>query len=98
MEQTADNITLDTRIAKRADITAADLDGEIGMMDIENGRYYALDPIGSDIWRLLTAAATARDICDRLVTEYDVDRETCQTQVLEFLNELSRKGLLDVQA
>jgi hypothetical protein len=97
MEQTADNITLDTRVRKRQDITAADLDGEIGMMDIEHGRYYALDPVGSDIWRLLTEPVTARDICDTLMTEYDVDRETCQTQALEFLNELSRKGLLDVQ-
>lgn len=57
------------------------------MMSIENGEYYGLDDIGSRIWELI----------DTLLERFDVDRETCERDVLKFLNELDEDKILEVE-
>jgi len=38
-------------------LLSAVIDGEVVLMSVEKGRYYALDAIASDIWELLIEAA-----------------------------------------
>lgn len=75
---------------------AADLDGEVAMMSIENGEYYVLDSVASRAWELLEKPIRVSDLCARLVEEYDVEAETCQRDTLDFLAQLHKKGLIDV--
>jgi hypothetical protein len=34
------------------------------------------------------------ELCEALLREYDVDRETCEREVLEFLNDSNFEGLI----
>ncbi|MDR3271696.1 MAG: PqqD family peptide modification chaperone [Peptococcaceae bacterium] len=94
MEKSATMITDETYLTKKQELTTTDLDGEIGMMDIERGQYYALDKIGSRIWNLLDEVKTSAEVCRILLGEYEIDEATCQIQVVEFLNDLYQKDLL----
>jgi hypothetical protein len=77
---------------------AADLDGEVAMMSIENGEYYVLDPVASRTWELIEKPTKVADLCAKLVDEYDIEIADCQRDVLQFLGQMHGKGLIDVEA
>jgi hypothetical protein len=90
-------ITTDTIISRIEEIVASDIDGETVMMSIENGKYYGLDDIGSRIWELIEKPVKVSDLIDTLLGRYEVDRETCERDVLKFLNELNEDRIVQVK-
>jgi len=89
-------IMTETVISQIEEIVASDIDGETVMMSIENGKYYGLDDIGSRIWELIEQPIKVSDLIDALLERFDVDRETCERDVLKFLNELNDDKILAV--
>ena len=51
-----------TRIARSPSVLAAEVDGEIVMMSIEQGLYFGLDDIGSDIWKRIDPPCLFADL------------------------------------
>ena len=62
------------------------------VMDLES--IFVLNPVGSRIWELLRAPTTADRIPERIVAEFEVSREEAAADVGEFLDALSRRGLV----
>lgn len=91
---TQPTIQLDTTITQAKDLLSADLDDEIVMMSIERGAYYGLDSIGSHIWTLLEEPISVSDLCEILLSRFDVEPETCQQDVLAFLDESYELGII----
>lgn len=81
-------IGFDTIIVKKEGLDAVSVDEEKVMMDIKRGKYYALNDVGSCIWELISNPRTIMEIISELLEEYDVDTETCQKSVLEFIDRL----------
>lgn len=90
------SIQLDSVVTRDESLMFSDLDGETVMMSIESGKYYGLDDIGSRIWELIEQPRSVGDLCDTLLTEFEVDRDTCQQHVLEFLEELRDESIVTV--
>jgi len=67
------------------------------MMSIENGQYYGMDLIGSHIWELIKTPIKVSDLIDTLLDKYDVDGDTCQRDLLAFLNDLNQDNILVVE-
>lgn len=78
-------------------IVSSDMDGETVMMSIENGKYYGMNEIGSRIWEIIEKPVSVSGLCDRLMDEFEVDREKCRDDVIGFLRELSEDGLIVVE-
>ncbi|MEI8355126.1 MAG: lasso peptide biosynthesis PqqD family chaperone [Deltaproteobacteria bacterium] len=91
------NISTGSIVHQIEDIVASDIDDEKVMMSVEKGQYYSLDPIGSRVWELIEGPVKVSDLIDALLTKYDVDRETCEQDVLAFLEELREDGILQVE-
>ncbi len=89
-------ITPETIISQIEEIVASGIDGETVMMSVENGKYYGLDDIGSRIWELIERPVKVSDLIDTLLERFDVDRETCERDVLKFLNGLNEDKILAV--
>ena len=89
-------IDLDTVVFQRGDLYSGELDGEMVMMSVEHGKYYGLDEIGSRIWKLIEQPRSVSEICELLVAEFQVEREKCRQDVLDFLNKLAREDLVKV--
>ena len=96
--------TLDVTISPSQVVVAAseqiscDLGGEEVILDLSNGVYYGLNPIGSRIWSLIQAPQPVQTIIDILLCEYDVDREECTRQVYSFLADLSDRRLIKIDS
>jgi hypothetical protein len=81
-------------ISRAKDVIATEVDGEAVLMSIEKGQCYGFDRIGTRIWSLLERPLRFRDVCAMLLTEYDVDGETCRREVTRLLAELVSERLV----
>jgi hypothetical protein len=91
-----EQLDLNTVVARREQLVA-DLGDETMMVD-ESGAYIQLDTVGSRIWELLSEPRSVASVCDALESEFAVDRETCERDVLAFLGQMLERKLLRVQA
>ncbi|MEM5769790.1 MAG: lasso peptide biosynthesis PqqD family chaperone [Bacillota bacterium] len=92
----AKEIGVDTVVVQNPGLVAADMDGEKVMLNIEKGKYYGLDAIGSRIWELIEQPHTVQEVVEALLKEYDVEEATCRQDVLEYLNTLHEQGLVEL--
>ncbi|MCC6602912.1 MAG: lasso peptide biosynthesis PqqD family chaperone [Anaerolineae bacterium] len=88
------SLTSDSRVVRSEEFITSTVDNELVMMSLEKGTYYGLDAIGSQIWENIAAPTTIDALCQKLVDEFDVDPAQCQADVLAFLNELHREGMV----
>ncbi|MBI1801545.1 MAG: PqqD family protein [Chloroflexi bacterium] len=90
-------ITLDTVIARRTDLLSAELsDTELVMLNVERGSYYGVVETAQAIWSYLDEPRSSAAVCAHLLTRFAVDRETCEREVLAFVNELLKDDLVRV--
>ena len=75
----------------------ADLGGEAVVLGVEKGMYYGLDGVGTRIWDLIKEPQAVSSIRDTILDEYEVDRETCERDLLEFLGQLADEGLIEAR-
>jgi hypothetical protein len=68
------------------------------MLHVEKNAYYDTDAIGADIWRRLESPTRVGDLCAALVQRYDVQPEQCEADVLAFLRDAYREGVIRVAA
>jgi len=64
----------------------------LGIVSVDAG----LNEVGARIWALLEAPKTVKEIRDALVTEYHIEPERCECEVLALLRELAEEGLIEV--
>ena len=89
-------ININNVVSRRNDIDTTDLNGEIVMMDLEKGRYFSLNGVGSRIWEIIESPIEINKIVDCLLEEYDVNRNECEENVLEFLGKLDDANIISV--
>ncbi|MDY6844625.1 MAG: lasso peptide biosynthesis PqqD family chaperone [Thermodesulfobacteriota bacterium] len=89
-------IESDTVVAQIKELVSSNLDGETVLMSVENGKYYGMDGIGSRIWELVASPRSISDVCNILIEEFEVDREKCERDVLDFLEDLRKQKLIKV--
>ena len=83
-----------TRVQRGADHVETQVGDQTMMMSISQGRYFAVDDTGQRIWSMLSEPRTIGDIIDALCVEYDVPRDVCMAETLEFLVNLRGHGLV----
>ncbi|MBF7728670.1 PqqD family protein [Pseudomonas sp. N040] len=67
---------------------------ETVLLNLENGTYYGLDPVGTRIWALLKQEHSPAEICDLLSAEYEVEQVTIENDVRSFLTDLKTHGIV----
>jgi hypothetical protein len=84
-------------IAKRIpDQVSCDLSGEAVKLNLNSGMYFGLDEIGARIWAALEEPRSLEYLGEIILRDYQVDRETCERDVMAFLAELQFAGLIEI--
>ena len=89
-------LTPHSRIALSKDQVSCDLAGEMAIVNLNNGVYYGLDPVGARVWNLLREPVTFEDLCGSLSHDYHVDGLRLEEDMRTFLAELADQGLVDI--
>lgn len=89
-------VNFDSVVSKNEEIDDTDLDGEKVMMNLDKGQYFMMNEVGSRIWELIEGNTSIVNIIETLTNEYQVDEETCENTVMEFLGRLKDAELIKV--
>jgi len=79
------------------DQVSCDLAGEAAILNIKNGVYYGLDPVGARIWNLVQEPRAVTEIQSAITSEYDVEPERCARDLFDLLEKLLAEGLIELK-
>lgn len=86
---------LTTKVLASRDVLAAELGGEVSLLDVKSGIYFTLNPVGANVWRQIQEAKSLAGIKQQLLAEYDVDDHRCELDLRQLLSELQASGLIE---
>lgn len=66
----------------------------LGLSEADSGVPRSLEGSGGDIWRLIDGVRSDEELIGELSASYRVDAETISVDVLAFLEQLEREGLI----
>ena len=92
-DPTSDSIV----VASRKALGSA-LGGEVILLELDEGAYYSLNPVGAKIWEMIQAPIRLETVCVRLIEEYEVTEEECLRDVLRVVSDLLERGLAETRA
>ena len=76
-------------------LTYALLDEEICVFDPNTAEYHNLNSTATFIWQILEKnMLSCEEIVDKLLDEYEVEREFCTSQIKNHLNILLKESLI----
>ena len=85
------------RLAVPDNVITRAVDGITVVVDVDTGRSFTLDEIGSRVWTLLTTAPSAQIAYETLLAEYAADPSAMRADVETLVEALVGNALLSVQ-
>jgi hypothetical protein len=76
---------------------STEIDGETVVLELARGAYFGLSAVGGSIWRMLQQPHTVLEISDAIVSEYEVDPDRCQRDVIDLVKQMAQDGLVEVR-
>lgn len=89
-----DELSMETVIVQSPGIIISDMDGETVMMSINNGKYYNLGVIGGYILENIKTPISINELISKLISEFEVENNQCQTDVIPFLELLLNENII----
>ena len=90
-------LSLNSIVTTNKNVVSCDLDGEAAMLNMDDGVYYGLNVAGATIWNLIQEPKTVKEILEKLLEEYEVEEEPCKDDLINLLQELLEKGLIEIK-
>jgi len=90
-------ILMDSTVVVAKEQMYCGLDDEAVILSLKKGVYYSLNPCGNRIWSLIQEPVKVGKIRDTLLKEYNIDKETCENDLLSLLSDLNTEGLVVIE-
>ena len=89
--------SIETKVSITSDVLFHNLDGEAVLLNLQSGKYFGLDSIGTRIWNLMVEHHTLPATYHTLLEEYDVDAERLRADLLALVDQLAAHGLVTLE-
>ncbi len=73
------------------------LGDETLLLNLDTGYYYTLDELGGLIWEMLIEQHDQEKIVERIVSEYEAERKSVESDLKTLLEELQREGMIVIK-
>ena len=77
-----------------SNIIARDLQGEMVLLNKENGDYFTLNSMGSEVYNLISDGMETGDIIDLLFERYEIEHDKLRTDILAIIDDMKEKNIL----
>lgn len=81
-------------VQRSAGLSAADVHGEVVILDVQKGTYLSLDAVGSDIWHRLETEQSTTRLISGLSADYDAPIGRIERDVMDLLAHMASRGLV----
>ena len=88
--------TLDSTIEIPQDVLFHELAGEAVLLNLETGKYFGLDEVGTRMWMLLSEHGKVEPVLNALLGEYDVEEAQLSHDLFELIDRLAANGLVQI--
>lgn len=85
-------------ILKNKNIATTKIDDELMLLCIDSGTYYKLDKVASYIWENIVDGTTLKALCLKIDKEFDETNDDTANEVSQFICEMKKYGLLNVES
>ena len=89
-------ISFTDRVKVPADVLISGLQSESVILNLNSERYFGLDDISTRFFSLLNSSESVQQAYEALLTEFEVDPEILRRDLVDFINALDEKGLVEV--
>ena len=89
-------IKRDSIVSQTNEFEVTDLDEEKVIMNLDKGKYFSLNSMGSVIWEIIGEEISVKKIIELLMCEYEVEESICEDYVFEYLINLENIDLIKV--
>lgn len=95
--------TVDSRATSNTEITIPshvlfrDLGGEAVVLNLQSGRYFGLDEVGTRFWRLIEEHGAFEPALNAMHGEFEAPLETLRADLKAFLAHLAENQLIDLR-
>ena len=87
---------MNTRWQVSQEVLSSKIDEEIILMSIKADSYFGIDPVGSQVWEILSKQPlTTNEIVQLMMEDYEVDEETCRVDVQAFIDDMYARKLIE---
>ncbi len=87
-------ITLNTVVQATPDVLATNMGDETVLLSPQTGMYFGLNSVGQRILELVHEPAPLSAVVAQLASEYDVNQQRLQEDVLAFVADLVQHGIV----
>ena len=85
---------LSKRVSVPADVLINEIAGESVLLNLDGGRYFGLDDVGTDMWKALTTSRSIEQALAQLTELYDAEASVLKTDLESLVNRLAEHGLV----
>jgi len=80
-----------------SNVQGSTLDGETILLDLNSGRYYTLNRVGTAIWEHCTGLQSLNEIHQQLCARFDASSERIGDDLVALVLQLGQEGLLTLE-
>lgn len=78
------------------ELMEADIGDELVALDASAGNCFGFNQVATSVWRRLAEPKTFDQLRDDLLNEYEVSREQCSNELKDLLDDMTAKGLVEL--
>ena len=82
---------------RRRDVMFTTVDGEVLVLDVEQGQCFGMNAVASEVWVLLEHPRTLDEICGKLIEQFEIESNQCREEIGTLLEQFRGDGLVEVQ-
>lgn len=82
------------RLRHAEEIVSCNLDGGSALLDMSTSNYYKLNNSAAMIWQFIGDGATVSSLIERMLAEFEVEREQCAADVESVVASFMEAGLV----
>lgn len=88
--------TLASKTTIPKDVIWREVDGEAVILNLQTGKYYGLDKVGTRMWNLLSEHHQVELVYRTMLDEYEVSEAQLQHDLLGLIDKLVEHGLVQI--
>jgi hypothetical protein len=91
------NLSVHSIVSATKEQVSCPLGQESAILNLKNSVYYGMDPVGTRVWNLLQQPRSIEELRNTLTSEYEVDSDRCEKDLLSLLQKMWNEGLIEVR-
>lgn len=81
-------------LVAKPDVQCTVLEGEAVILNLSNGHYYTVNPVGTVIWELIDGQRPLGAVLEQMCERFDVSRDRAHDDLVALVVRMEREGLL----